>query len=91
VAKKRHRIGGARRKKSRKVRLLDDIRDLSSRAVQLRLKGQINHAMGQEDMRDRMIQQAEAHGFGEQASNAEEAGQRIGHRLFRGKRGISAR
>lgn len=87
MAKKRHRIGGGKRKRSRKVRLLDEIRAWKANAVQLRLGGNIRDAVDSEDRVDRWVSEAEKKGFGDQASRAEEAGMRIGQRLYRTRKG----
>jgi hypothetical protein len=70
-----------RHKRSRKVKILDAIRSFKARAVFNRLRGRINDAMVHENLVDRLVSDAEAKGFGDQASNAEEAGTRIGQRI----------
>jgi hypothetical protein len=83
MAKRRHKVGGGKRKRSRKVKLLDSIRSYKANAVQLRLKGRVNDAQFWEDHLDRAVSEAEKKGWDESASRAEESGKRIGRRLAR--------
>ena len=83
--KRRHRVGGGKRKRSKKVKLIDLIRSLKAHAVFNRLRGRIQDASYYESQLDRAVHEAEHKGFSEQASNAEEAGRRLGTRLNRKK------
>lgn len=76
MRRRRHKVSG-------KVRFLDNIRRNATSGAFYRLSGDIQKAMSYEREVDRAVAAAERSGYGDQASNAEEAGKRMGGRLHR--------
>ena len=79
---RKKRIGKGKRKRTKKVRLLDTTRTLKAIAVNARLSGRIRDASHYESLLDRTVHELERMGAADQATSAEEAGERIGRRQY---------
>jgi hypothetical protein len=79
---RKKRIGKGKRKRSKKVRLLDTTRTLKALAVNARLSGRIQDATHYESLLDRTVHELERMDAADQAMRAEEAGHRIGQRYY---------
>jgi len=71
-----------RSKRSPKDKLLGQIRARRASAALLRLSGHVQNAMFNEGVLDRLLAKAEARGWGDDATVADEEGEREGRRLF---------